>query len=253
MKDVLPKNADWLKTQAVGFDPDKCLVSTANGDEISYEFLVVAMGIQLKYNLVKGLPEAFETPGVCSNYHADYVKKTYPIVQNFKEGNALFTLPNTPIKCAGAPQKVMYITDYHLRQQGVRDKAKIQFHTSLGVIFGVKKYADALWKVVQERDINVNLRSNLVEVKADSREAVFENLDKPGELTSVQYSMLHVTPPMGPYDVLKNCKQLTDEAGYVNVDKHTLQHVNYKNVFAIGDCTNVPTSKTAAAVGKIMS
>ena len=65
---------------------------------------------------IKGLPEAFETPGVCSNYHPEYVKKTWPTVQSFKEGNAVFTFPATPIKCAGAPQKIMYITDYNLRQ-----------------------------------------------------------------------------------------------------------------------------------------
>ena len=135
---------------------------------------------------------------------------------------------------------------------GKRDKANIEYHTSLGVLFGVKKYADALWEVVKERDINVNLRSNLIEVKPDSREAIFQNLDKPEELTTVQYSMLHVCPPMGPFDILKNNKNLTDEAGFVNVDKHTLQHINYKNIFGIGDCTNIPTSKTAAAVGKLV-
>ena len=135
---------------------------------------------------------------------------------------------------------------------GKRDTANIEYHTSLGVLFGVKKYADALWEVVKERDINVNLRSNLIEVKPDSKEAIFQNLDKPKELTTVQYSMLHVTPPMGPFDILKNNKNLTDEAGFVSVDKHTLQHVNYKNIFGIGDCTNIPTAKTAAAVGKLI-
>ena len=53
---------------------------------------------------------------MCSNYHHDYVKKTFPAIQDFKEGNALFTFPNTPIKCAGAPQKIMYIADYHFRK-----------------------------------------------------------------------------------------------------------------------------------------
>jgi len=248
MKSVLPKKADWLQTSVEKFDPDNCKVTTKEGDEISYEYLVIAIGLQLKYEMVKGLPEAFETPGVCSNYHHDYCKKTYPIIQDFKEGNALFTFPNTPIKCAGAPQKIMYITDYHFRQMGKREKANIQYHTSLGVLFGVKKYADALWDVVKESDINVNLRSNLIEVKPDSKEAVFQNLDKPEELTTVNYSMLHVTPPMGPFDAIKNCKELVDAAGFVNVNKETLQHVNYKNVFGIGDCTNIPVAKTAAAV-----
>ncbi len=136
---------------------------------------------------IKGLPEAFETPGVCSNFHPDYVTKTFPAVEAFKEGNAVFTFPNTPIKCAGAPQKIMYLTDSNFRQMGKRDKAKFEYHTSLPVLFGVKKYADSLWEVIKERDINVNLRSNLIEVKPDSREAVFQNLDKPEELTTIKY------------------------------------------------------------------
>ena len=62
--------------------------------------------------------------------------------------------------------------------------------------------------------------------------------------------MLHVVPPMGAPAALKGCKALTDAAGFLNVNKETLQHVTYKNVFGIGDCTNVPTSKTAAAIGE---
>ena len=67
----------------------------------------------------------------------------------------------------------------------------------------MKKYADALWKVVEERGIEVNNRSNLVEVRPDSREAVFENLDDPNKRETVRYEMLHVSPPMGSPDVLK--------------------------------------------------
>ena len=111
----------------------------------------------------------------------DLCSKTYQCAQDFKEGNAIFTFPNTPIKCAGAPQKIMYMTDYNLRQMGKRDKANVIYHSSLAVLFGVKKYADSLWEVVKEKNIDVNLRSNLIEVKPDSKEAVFQNLDKPEE------------------------------------------------------------------------
>eukprot|EP00095_Tigriopus_kingsejongensis_P008451 maker-scaffold18_size714446-snap-gene-1.15 protein:Tk08451 transcript:maker-scaffold18_size714446-snap-gene-1.15-mRNA-1 annotation:"sulfide:quinone mitochondrial precursor" len=249
MKDVLPKKADWIKDKAMTFDPDNCKVTTQNGDVISYEYLVVAMGLQLNYDQVKGLPEAFETPGVGSNYDVRYVEKTWKAIQDFKEGNCVFTLPNTPVKCAGAPQKIMYLAERILRKQNRRDKANFIYHTSLPVIFGVEKYANALWKIVGERHIDVNLRSNLVEVNPDTREAFFQNLDKPDEApTAVKYSLLHVTPPMSAPDVLRKATKIVDQAGFLDVDKETLQHVKYPNIFGIGDCTNVPTSKTAAAV-----
>ncbi|XP_013409111.1 sulfide:quinone oxidoreductase, mitochondrial [Lingula anatina] len=250
-KNVLPKQCDWIKQKAASFDPHKCTVTTDNGDEIKYQYLVVAMGIQLNYNKIKGLPEAFdEDPMLTSNYSTDYVTKTYKALNEFQAGNAIFTFPNTPIKCAGAPQKIMYLAEERFRQRGVRDKATVMFNTSLGVIFGVKKYADALLKVIEKRDIKVNYKKNLIEVRPGKKEAVFENLDSTtglGETQTVQYSFMHITPPMSAPDVLRN-SPLVDQSGFVNVNKNTLQHVEFSNVFGIGDCTNVPTSKTAAAI-----
>lgn len=130
---------------------------------------------------IKGLPEAFETPGVCSNYSTLYVNKTLECLKNFKEGNAIFTFPNSLIKCAGAPQKAMYISEEYLRKHGKR--ANIIFNTSLGVIFGVKKYAEALQKVIDERNIHVNYKHELIEVKPDTKEAVFRLLDDPNGTT----------------------------------------------------------------------
>ncbi|XP_071070275.1 sulfide:quinone oxidoreductase, mitochondrial isoform X3 [Dasypus novemcinctus] len=196
---------------------------------------------------IKGLPEGFAHPKIGSNYSVRTVEKTWKALQDFKEGNAIFTFPNTPVKCAGAPQKIMYLSEAYFRKMGKRPKANIIFNTSLGAIFGVKKYADALQKIIQDRNLTVNYKQNLIEVRADKQEAVFENLDKPGETQVISYEMLHVTPPMGPPDVIK-MSPVADAAGWVDVDKETLQHKRYPNVFGIGDCTNLPTSKTAAAV-----
>lgn len=247
MKSVLPKDAKWIKDSAVQFDPQNNKVYTKSGHEVSYDFLIMAPGIQLDYHLVKGLPEALETPGVCSNYSSQYVKRTFPSIQNFKSGNALFTFPNTPVKCAGAPQKIMYLAEDYFRKVGKRDRANVIYLAATPAIFGVKKYAECLQKVVQKRNIEVKLRHNLIEVRPDKREAVFSNLDNPQETLTIQYEMLHVTPPMSPPDTIKKCP-LSDSTGWVDVNKLTLQHKKYPNVFGIGDCTNVPTSKTAAAV-----
>lgn len=250
MSKVLPKKADWIKQRCVEFDPDKNTVTTEDGKKINYKYLVVALGIQLNYDKIPGLLDALHLPnsGVGSNYSANYVNKTYESLQMFKEGNAIFTYPNTPVKCAGAPQKIMYITEEYLRTHGKRDKANIIYNTSLGVLFGIKKYADSLWQVVNSRDIQINTRRNLVEVHPEKRQAVFEDLDNPGSLTVTDYEMMHVTPPMSAPDVLRNTPALVDASGYLSVNKDTLQHTRYPNVFGIGDCTNTPNSKTAAAV-----
>ncbi|KAI0212879.1 Sulfide:quinone oxidoreductase, mitochondrial [Lamellibrachia satsuma] len=150
--DVLPKNCDWLQTSVAGISPNDNTVGTTDGRLVKYEYLVIALGMQANYFLVKGLLEALEhDPAVCSNYHPQYVEKTFAAMKAFKEGNAIFTFPNTPIKCAGAPQKIMYLAEDYFRRVGKRDKATMIYNTALGVVFGVPKYAETLHDQMVER------------------------------------------------------------------------------------------------------
>ncbi|KAK9883996.1 hypothetical protein WA026_004931 [Henosepilachna vigintioctopunctata] len=247
-KDVLPEDAKWIQDKVQQLSPKSNEVITAGGDTIKYDFLLLALGLETNYEKIPGLLEALQTDsGVCSNYSDKYVEKTFKVMKNFDSGNAIFTYPDSPVKCPGAPQKICYLTEDYLRKNGKRDKANIIYNSSLPVIFGVKKYADALWKVVEGRNIEVNLRTNLIEVKPDKKEAIFENLDKPGEKKVYEFSMLHVTPPMSTPAVLRTNKELSNSTGFADVNPDSLQHVNFPNVFAIGDCSSSPNSKTAAA------
>lgn len=250
MSKVLPTLAKWVQDSAAKFDPANNTVYTAKGDKIEYDFLLVATGLQLNYDKVPGLVEALSIPKgkVCSNYSPKYVDRTYQALQAFKSGNAIFTYPNSAVKCPGAPQKILYLAEHYLRKSNKRKNAKVVYNTSLPVLFGVKHYADQLWKIVEKRDIKVNLRTNLIEVIPDKNQAVFQNLDKPEEKFTTDYELLHVTPPMSAPDALTACTSLVTETGFVDVSKDTLQHLKYENVFAIGDCSASPNSKTAASV-----
>lgn len=247
-RSVLPGSCDWIQEAVTDIDPEKNQVTTSGGQKLNYEYLVVALGLSLDYHKIKGLPEAFQTdPGVCSNYHPDYVQKTFPALKNLKKGRAIFTFPNAPIKCAGAPQKIMYLADDYFRRNGNRENVEILYNTSLAVIFGIPRYASALNEIVRERNLNVNFRHNLIEVCPDKKEAIFELLDDPGETKTFRYDVLHVAPPCSAPEVVRN-STLVDSTGFVELNRETLQHTRYPNVFAIGDCTNLPTAKTAAGV-----
>lgn len=190
MESCITPKAKWIRDSAAAFDPQNNEVITANGDKIEYDFMIVAVGVETKYDQIPGLLDALSEPNgpVCSNYSPIYVDRTYAAFQAFKEGNAIFTFPNSPVKCPGAPQKIMYIFEHFTRRTGIRNKANIMYNTSLPVIFGVKHYADALNKVCKERNITVNTRTNLIEVRPGKREAVFQNLDKPEEKTTTNVS-----------------------------------------------------------------
>lgn len=249
-RSVLPDGVVWIQDRVTGFRPEDNTVTVSNGDTVGYDYMVVSMGLQLNFDRIAGLREALDEPdgGVCTNYSSQYVDKTFRVLQRYDGGNAVFTYPDTPIKCAGAPQKIMYIADDYLRRTGKRDGANVVYKTSLATIFGVEKYARKLREICDRRGIAVDTRQNLIRINPGKREATFECLDDPNNKTvCVEYAMLHVTPPMSPPDVLiESC--LSNGAGYLDVDPYTLRHNVYGNVFGIGDCTSCPTSKTAAAV-----
>ncbi|XP_062135229.1 sulfide:quinone oxidoreductase, mitochondrial [Drosophila sulfurigaster albostrigata] len=249
MADVLPKKAKWMREAACEFDPDSNTVKTSGGNTIKYDMLLIATGLQLNYEKIPGLEKALSVPdgNVCSIYSPLYVEHVFDCLRKISGGNAIFTFPHCPIKCAGAPQKIAYIAEHYFRKVGKRDDISITYNTALPVLFGVKHYADALWPIMKKRNITVNTCRNLIEVKHEQDIAVFEDVNKPGELYEEKYSMLHAVPPMSPPDELTRCKQLVNDDGYVDVDKFTLQHIKYKNVFAIGDSSSTPNSKTAAA------
>lgn len=245
---LIPNGSKWIPKKVIELIPKENKILLEDQTFIEYEILIVAAGIQVNWDNVKGLKEAIGKNGVCSNYSYNYVDSTWREIQNFKGGNAIFTHPNTPIKCGGAPQKIMYLAEEYFCKQGIRDKSKIIFNSANSNIFQVPRYATSLEKVIERKEIITNYHRNLVEIKPEEKEAIFEDVHTI-KREAVPYSMLHVVPPMGPPDFIKN-SVIGDQQGWVDVDPYTLQHVRYKNIFGIGDCTNLPTSKTGAAIRK---
>lgn len=248
MRDYIPSGVSWIQDAVAAFQPESNALTTRDGRAVRYDYLIVAPGIQINWGDVKGLRESVGTRGVCSNYAYEYVDSTWNCIREFQGGNAIFTMPNTAVKCGGAPQKIMYLADDAFRRAGVRDKARVIFTAANKAIFSVAKYAKTLEGVIQRKGIETQFRHNLVEIRPDAREALFENLET-REVVTLPYSMIHVTPPMGPPDFIK-ASALANEAGWVDVNKLTLQHTRYPNVFGIGDASSLPTSKTGAAIRK---
>ncbi|CAH1645324.1 unnamed protein product [Spodoptera littoralis] len=246
---LLPKKAQWIQDSAKCIVPESNKVVTVNGHVIDYEYLIVAVGLINDYDKIPGLCLALQdkSSGVSSIFSAAYCEKTFSDMQKHKEGNAIFTYPDTLIKCPGAPQKIAYLADSYFNKTNVRSKTNIYYNTCLPFIFGVPKYAKELLKVVKRKNINVNYKTVLKEVRPEKKEAVFFNKDKSEDIV-MNYSMLHVTPPMQTPEFLRTNEKLVDENGYLDVDKFTLQSTKYPNIYGIGDCTSTPNSKTAAAI-----
>ncbi len=245
---LIPKKATWIRDRVTEFAPKDNEVVLAGGERLSYDYLIVAAGLQLNWNKVQGLEGNVGRNGICSNYLYDQCDKTWETLKAFKGGNALFTMPPPPIKCAGAPQKIMYLADDHFRKAGVHSNSQVHYYAGTPGIFSVKEFAKTLDEVIARRGIQTHYKHNLIRIDADAKQATFKNLENDEE-TTVAYDMIHVTPPQGPPDFVKQ-SPLANEAGWVNVDKHTLQSPEYPNVFSLGDVSSLPTSKTGAAIRK---
>ncbi len=246
MSEVIPGGVEWIRDAAAEFRPEQNIVVTADGRRVGYDFLVVAPGIQINWQQIPGLAESLGRDGVCSNYSYDFVNATWEALQRFRAGRALFTFPSTPIKCAGAPLKVMFLAEDHFRRTGIRGQTQIVYMCGVGVIFRAPKYAAELAKIAAARDIDVHYKEDLVALRPAQHEAVFRNTDTGNERVE-RYDFIHVAPPMGPPTFIKQ-SPLADSAGWVEVDKVTLQHPRFPNVFSLGDASSLPTSKTAAAI-----
>ncbi|MEY3866363.1 MAG: hypothetical protein RLZZ338_254 [Cyanobacteriota bacterium] len=252
-KDFIPKGTTWIKDSVTQLDPDHNIVITQTGKHIEYDYLILCPGIQIDWHLIEGLKEALGKNGVTSNYSPALAPYTWESINSFQGGTAIFTFPNTPIKCGGAPQKVMYMADDVFKSKsGVGTHTKVIFCSALTRLFGVEEYCEGLEKVVARRGIDVKFQHNLKAIKADTKEAIFTVITDEGiEEVSIHYDMIHVTPPMSAPDFIKKSPLAVNSAGgWVDVHPETLQHYRYPNVFSLGDASSVPTARTAAAARK---
>jgi sulfide:quinone oxidoreductase len=246
--DFIPEGAAWVRDAVAGFCPDENSVTTRDGRTIGYEYLVVAPGIQIDWGKIEGLKEHLGSQGICSNYDYRTVDYTWECLRGFRGGTALFTNPSTPIKCGGAPQKIMYLADDHFRRSGVRDRSRVVYASGLGAIFQVPRYARTLEAVIARKGIETRFGHDLIALRPGAKEAIFRRTET-GEEVVIPYDMIHVTPPMSAPDFIKR-SPLADAAGWVDLDPFTLRHARYPNIFGLGDAGNLPTSKTGAAIRK---
>ena len=248
---VMPKGVTWIKDAATEFDPDNNVVRTDGGRTVSYDVLVVCPGIQLDWDKIPGLSNTLGRDGVSSNYTYDLAPRTWDFIRNTKSGAAVFTMPSGPIKCAGAPQKIAYLACDYWRSEGVLDEIDVHLVLPTPGMFGVKVFSDALDSVVSDYGIDVHFKAELESIDADSKKASFKSMEEGGDSFMLSYDMMHVVPHQSAPDWIKSSPLSNDTpAGYVDVDKHTHQHVRYPNIFSLGDAGSTPNSKTGAAIRK---
>ena len=249
-EDLIPGGARWIKAGVTQFQPDDNTVELANGSLLEYRQLVVAPGLKLNWGAVEGLEESLGSNGVTSNYRFDLAPYTYDLVQGLKSGKAVFTQPPMPIKCAGAPQKALYLSASYWHSKGCLQDIDIEFYNAVGVLFGVADYVPALMEYMEKYGTSLNFQHNLIKVDGAAKKAWFRPAEPEGaQLVEVSFDMLHVCPPQCSPDVIAQ-SVLADAGGWLEVDPATLRHARYANIWGVGDIMNTTNAKTMAAARK---
>lgn len=289
-KDFMPKKVNWIQKSASNFVPDHNKVILDDGSELSYDYLVVAAGITLNYGAVEGLNGEITTNtennaevrqiigknGIHSLYFIDgsvdahqgildIIEKAKNLSADKPKLELVFTDSPTGIKCGGAPKKIAYIAHDLLEKAGVRDKVNISFYTNSGALFNVPEYASAIKKQWDERNFKYEFKTKLVAVDPQNKIATLEksweekgewdadleeyDIVKKTERFEKQFDFLHVVPHQKAPDAVGK-SPIGSANSWVPVDKETLQHVSYKNVFSLGDCAAIPLGKTGGSARK---
>ncbi len=272
MADLIPDGVTWIKDAVSGFDPENNSISTKENGSISYDYLVVSPGLVMEPSMIKGLEDALKSGAVCSNYTDP--EHTWKQLQAFKGGNAIFTQPATPIKCGGAPQKIAYLAADYIRKNDLASKTNLMFATPGTTIFGVPVIRETLMKVIRRYGMHFHPYHNPVEIDGinkivyftdktpedhssfiaeqgsswDAQNAFGATKTDDGRI-AIKFDLLHLAPPQAAPKFIRE-SALANEAGWLDVHKHTLQHIKYANIFGVGDVTSVPTAKTGAAIRK---
>ncbi|THH36849.1 TIGR01244 family phosphatase [Aliishimia ponticola] len=251
MGSLIPDGVHWIKAAVAAFEPQNNAVILDGCRVVKYDRLVVCPGLKLDWGAVDGLEDTLGRNGVTSNYRYDLAPYTWELVQGLRQGRAIFTQPPMPIKCAGAPQKAMYLSGDAWFRSGALKDIDIQFCNAGGVLFGVKDYVPALEAYVQKYGATLNFFHNLVAIDGPGKTATF-NVAKPDaapETVKMDFDMIHVCPPQTAPDFIR-VSPLADAAGWVDVDQATLRHKSFDNIWSLGDVMNAPNAKTAAAARK---
>ncbi|HTH59851.1 MAG TPA: TIGR01244 family sulfur transferase [Paraburkholderia sp.] len=251
MQSVLPRNAHWIQAAVASFEPENDAVVLEGGRVVKYRQLIVCPGLKLDWNAIDGLPQTLGRNGVTSNYRYDLAPYTWQLAQQLQRGRALFTQPPMPIKCAGAPQKAMYLSSDHWLRSGRLGNIEVEFFNAGTALFGVADYVPALMKYVEKYGINLNFGFNLTAIDGTAKTALFKRALPDGghETFETRFDMIHVVPPQKAPDFIRT-SPLADAAGWVDVDPASLRHKRYDNIFGLGDATNTTNAKTAAAARK---
>lgn len=246
VRKIVSKKVKVAIEQVTKIDPEKKVVLTESGTDYPYDYLVIAAGAIYDFSEER-------LPGYAKaayNFHdGKSVLKLREALQNFKGGDLVMGIADIPFKCPVSPLEFVFMSRDFFKKRKMLDKVKIHLTSPLPRAFSIQNVSDKVQKKFDKMGIEVHTFFNTESIDPDKK--IVESLE--GE--EISYDLLVMTPPhSGPKFIADS--GLANEESWLPVNKETLIHDKYPNIWGLGDCTNLPISKAGAAAhhqGKIVA
>jgi len=249
----LPRGVTWVQEYAAGIDPEAKRVTTSGGQNLDYDYLIVATGLALDWDAIEGFSlDMVGRDGISAHYAGpEYAAASWRELDRFTSegGVGLFGRPATEMKCAGAPVKIAFLAEDIATKKGNRGNTEFIYNAQAQNLFGVPVIHHRVRQIMDERNIEYRYQHVLKAIDPARKVATYQTPD--GDVET-GYDFINVIPPQrAPQVVMDSGLSWADRwvgQGWIEVDMHTLRHARYPEVFGIGDINGVPKGKTAASV-----
>lgn len=252
--DYIAPGVRWAQEAVAEFDPVGNKVVTEKGTTLPYDYLVVATGLVLDYTAIEGMSrDLIGREGIASVYAgAREAALSWQALARFAEtgGIGLFGRPATEMKCAGAPLKQTFLADDHLRRKDTRVKSEIIYNAHNPTLFSVPLVDAKVRELFARQEFKINFSHVLAKIDPARHVATYTTPQGPVEL---KWDFINIIPPMCAPQAVRNSPLPWQSGafaadGWIEVDKASLRHLRFANVFGVGDINGVPKGKTAASV-----
>jgi len=238
-RDFFPAGCEVIFAEVDRIIPDKNQVRLKNGHLLGYDFLIIATGSQVRPDETEGMTGPQWHKNIFDFYTLEGAQKLANFLKYWEGGRLVLNIVEMPIKCPVAPLEFVFLADWWLTEQGIRDKVEIEFVTPLPGAF-TKPRASAVFGDFLDKK-NIKLTADFSIGRVDQERNVIVSWDE----REVPYDLLVTIPTNMGSEVIAR-SEMGDELNFIPTDKHTLQSKQFENIFVIGDATDLPSSKAGS-------
>lgn len=237
--EFIPKGVNLITERIDKIVPEQSAVLLGNGESFHYDVLIIATGAKIAPEEIEGMKGSEWQKSVFDFYTFEGALALRNKLREWQGGKMVVHITEMPIKCPVAPLEFSFLADSYFKHKHMRDKVDITYVTPMSGAFTKPKATEKLDHLLHEKHINIESDFAIAEVDNENKKII----DYGGR--EISFDLL-VTVPTNKGDELLERSGMGDELNYVPTNKATLQSQAHKNIFVIGDASNVPASKAGS-------